>query len=285
MAETAAVSPSDASAGPGSSSWPGGRRGGRDRLLRVGKGLAGVVAAVAVWEALRAASVLPAGLAPSVAAIASTTAAELAAGPLATAAAQTAYAWLVGMVVTVAVAVPLGLLVGLSRWADAALGLMFDFLRPIPVVALVPVAIVLLGLGLRMQMCLVGFAAMWPLLFNTRYGVRNVDPLLVDSGRVMGLGRLALVGRVVLPAALPAMFTGLRLSASLALIVTVVTELVAAGTGVGHYIDLHQQVGNAREALAGVLVAGVLGYLVNVAMLAADRWAVRWRAVTVGGEP
>jgi NitT/TauT family transport system permease protein len=252
--------------------------------IRAAKGLGGVLAAVLVWEVLRALSVLPADNAPSVGAILAATARDLGAGPLATAAAQTAYAWAAGFLVTVLLAVPLGALVGLARWADATTALLFDFLRPIPAVALVPVAIVLLGLGLRMQTFLIVFAALWPLLFNTRYGVRNVDPLLLDSGRVMGLGRLALVRRVVLPAALPAIFTGLRLSASIAVVVTVVTELVAAGTGLGHYIDLYQQVGDAPEAFAGVLVAGVFGYLVNVAMLAADRWAVRWRALTVGGD-
>ena len=256
----------------------------RRRLVGGGRGLVGVLVAVAVWEGLRALSVLPSDNAPSVPSIVSATVRELAGGSLATAAVETAYAWLVGMLVTVLVAVPLGAFVGVSRWADAASGLLFDFVRPIPAVALVPVAIVLLGLGLRMQAFLIAFAAVWPLLFNTRYGVRNVDPLLLESGRVMGLGRLALLRRVVLPAALPAIFTGLRLAASIAVVVTVVTELVAAGTGLGHYIDLHYQVGAAPEAFGGVLVTGVLGYLVNMGMLAADRRAVRWRALTVGGD-
>jgi NitT/TauT family transport system permease protein len=253
-------------------------------VVRGAKGGAGVLAAVGIWEALRALSVLPADNAPSVWAILAAAARELGRGPLATATMQTAYAWAVGFLVAVAVGVAFGVLVGLSRWADAATGLLFDFLRPIPAVALVPVAIVLLGLGLRMQTFLTVFAAVWPMLFNTRYGVRNVDPLQIDSARVQGVGGVALVRRVVLPAALPSIFTGLRLSASIAVVVTVVTELVAAGTGLGHYIDQHQQVGDAPVAFAGVLVAGVFGYLVNVVMLAADRWAVRWRALTVGGD-
>jgi NitT/TauT family transport system permease protein len=252
-------------------------------VSRAGKGLVGVLAAVGGWEVLRATGVLPAQNAPSVVAIVRTAVAELAAGPLATATLQTIYAWSAGMVLTILIAVPLGVLVGFSRWVDAATALLFDFVRPIPAVALVPVAIVLLGLGLHTQMFLIAVAAVWPLLFNTRYGVRNVDPLLLASGRVAGLGRLALVRRVVLPAALPAILTGLRLAASIAVVLTVVTELVAVGTGVGHYIDLHYQVGDAREAFAGVLVVGVFGYLVNVGMLAVDRRLVRWRGPTVGG--
>lgn len=255
----------------------------RRAAVRIAKGGAGVLAAIGIWEALRALSVLPADNAPSAWAILTTAVRELARGPLATAATQTAYAWAVGFLVVVAVGVSLGVLVGLSRWADAATGVLFDFLRPIPAVALVPVSIVLLGLGLRMQTFLTVFAAVWPMLYNTRYGVRNVDPLLIDSARVQGVGGLRLVRRVVLPAALPSIFTGLRLSASIAVVVTVVTELVAAGTGLGHFIDQQQQVGHAPEAFAGVLVAGVFGYLVNVVMLAADGWAVRWRALTVGG--
>src|SRR6266545_432353 len=227
----------------------------RRTVARSAKGGAGVLAAVGIWETLRALSVLPDDNAPSAWAILAATARELAQGPLATAAAQTAYAWAVGFLVAVAVGVSLGVLVGLSRWAEAATGLLFDFLRPIPAVALVPVAIVLLGLGLRMQTFLTVFAAVWPMLFNTRYGVRNVDPLQIDSARVQGVGGVELVRRVVLPAALPSIFTGLRLSASIAVVVTVVTELVAAGTGLGHYIDQNQQVGNAPEAFAGVLAA------------------------------
>jgi ABC-type nitrate/sulfonate/bicarbonate transport system permease component len=256
----------------------------RRAVMRITKGGAGVLAAIGIWEALRALSVLPAGNAPSAWSILTTAVRELARGPLATAATQTAYAWGVGFLVAVAVGVSLGVLVGLSRWADAATGVLFDFLRPIPAVALVPVSIVLLGLGLRMQTFLTVFAAVWPMLFNTRYGVRNVDPLLIDSARAQGVGGMGLVRRVVLPAALPSIFTGLRLSASTAVVVTVVTEIVASGTGLGHYIDQYQQVGHAPEAFAGVLVAGVFGYLVNVVMLAADRWAVRWRALTVGGD-
>ncbi|MFD7709324.1 ABC transporter permease [Streptomyces sp. NPDC059785] len=257
--------------------------GARRGSARVAKGVAGVAGAAAVWEALRAASVLPEANAPSVGAIASALVRESGGGPLATATAQTAYAWAVGFVTAAGVGVLTGTLVGLSRWADAATGPLLNFLRPIPAVALVPVAIVLLGLGLRMQTFLIGFASVWPVLFNTRYGVRNVDPLQLDSGRILGLRRLALVRRVVLPAALPAVFTGLRLAASIAVVVTVVSELVASGTGLGHYIDLHQQVGDAPEAFAGVVVAGAIGCLVNAAVLLADRLTVRRRALTSEG--
>jgi ABC-type nitrate/sulfonate/bicarbonate transport system permease component len=263
----------------------GGLRGDvRRRVGRSAKGAAGVLAGVGIWEALRALAVLPADNAPSTWAILTAAARELARGPLATAMTQTAYAWAIGFLVSVMVGVSLGVLVGLSRWADAATGPLFDFVRPIPPVALVPVAVILLGLGLQMQTFLIVFAAVWPILFNTRYGVRNVDPLLIDSARAQGVDGIRLVWRVVLPAALPSMFTGLRLSASIAVVVTVVTELVAAGTGLGHFIDQNQQVGHAPEAFAGVLVAGVFGYLVNALMLAADRRAVRWRALTAGGD-
>ncbi|MEU9371082.1 ABC transporter permease [Streptomyces avermitilis] len=258
--------------------------GARHRPVRAAKGIGGVVGAVCVWEILRATSVLPESNAPSVGAISSALFNEIGEGPLATAAAQTAYAWAVGFATAASIGVLLGTLVGLSQWADAATGPLFNFLRPIPAVALVPVAIVLLGLGLRMQTFLISFASVWPVVFNTRYGVRNVDPLHLDSGRILGLRRLALVRRVVLPGALPAVFTGLRLAASIAVVVTVVSELVASGTGLGHYVDLHQQVGDMPEAYAGIVAAGTTGYLVNAAVLAADRLTVRWRAITVGGD-
>jgi NitT/TauT family transport system permease protein len=114
-------------------------------------------------------AVLPADNAPSTWAILTAAARELARGPLATAITQTAHAWTIGFLVSVVVGVSLGVLVGLSRWADAATGPLFDFVRPIPPVALVPVAVILLGLGLRMQTFLIVFAAVWPILFNKRY--------------------------------------------------------------------------------------------------------------------
>ena len=142
--------------------------------------------------------------------------------------------------------------------------------------ALVPVAIVLLGLGSKMQVPLIVLAAVWPVVFNTSYGVRNADPALIDSARSTGLSRVAVVRRVVLPAALPAILTGVRLAAAIAVVLTVVTEIVASATGLGHYVSLTQQAGRYDDSLAGVVLAGLFGCLVNGGLVLLESRVLSW---------
>jgi len=240
------------------------------------KGVVGALVAIGLWELLRLLGVLPRSIVPSTWTIITTLVSELASGELSHPLGQTLLTWAYGMLATIAVAVPLGVLVGLSRWADAATSLIFDVLRPVPAVAFVPVAVVLLGLGMQMQVPLVVLAAVWPLLYNTRYGVRNVDPAQIDSGRSVGLGRFAMIRRVVLPSALPSILTGLRLSASIAVVVTIVTELVAAATGLGQYISLSQQAGQYAQAFAGILLAALFGCTVNAGTVLLESRAIGW---------
>ncbi|MBH0130096.1 ABC transporter permease [Salinibacterium sp. NK8237] len=247
-----------------------------ETTILVAKGVAGIVIAVTIWELLRTLNVIPASIVPPTLDVVSTAVREFAAGDLTAAFIETLSAWSAGLLVTILIAVPLGVIVGLSRWADAATSISFDLIRPIPAVALVPVAVVLLGLGQEMQVALVVLAAVWPLLYNTRYGVRNVDRTHLDAARVSGVNGWPLIARVVLPSALPSMFTGLRLSAGIALIVTVVTELVASGTGLGRYISISQQAGLNSEAMAGVLVAALLGLTISGLVGLIEKRALRW---------
>lgn len=266
--------PPPAAAAPPDMPAPAARSG--DRVGAVLKGIAGAVVALLLWELLRRVGVLPSSIVPSTPTVVSALLHGLSSGDLLGPLGQTAKVWAYGLLATIAVAVPLGMLVGLSRWADAATFLLFDIARPVPAVALVPVAVVLLGLGTRMQVPLVVLAAMWPLLYNTRYGVQNVDPSLLDSGRSVGLSRAALLRRVVVPSALPSVLTGLRLAASIALIVTIVTELVASATGLGQYINLSQQAGQYADALAGVLLAGLFGCAITATAVLLESRALRW---------
>lgn len=236
------------------------------RARRVIPGLAGTLAVVAVWELLRAVSVLPADLAPSFAAIVPALLRLVGSGALVVALWQSLVAWTAGMGLTLAVGLPVGALLALSRWGDAFTSLIIDFLRPVPAVAYVPVAVVLFGLEVRMQMFLIAIAAVWPVIFNTRFGIRNVDPLFLDTARVVGLSKVETFVQVVLPAALPAIFTGVRTAASTAVVLTVVSEVVASGTGVGGFVAKAQENHRPVEAFAGLLMAGAFGYLVYLLM-------------------
>ncbi|GAA2847493.1 hypothetical protein Acy02nite_03180 [Actinoplanes cyaneus] len=224
------------------------------------KGLAGFAALVGLWELLRSAHVLPPGSAPASVDIAR----ALGNPDLPGATAGTLIAWAAGLLLAASIGIPLGVLLGLSRWVDAALTATVDFLRPIPAVALIPVAVVVIGLGAGMQALLVGFACLWPLLISTRFGVRDVDPLLTETGRVLGARGLRLAATVTVPAALPSIRTGLRTAASLGLVVAVATELATGSPGLGWFIAQQQQAGQIPAAYAGIVVAGLLGYLVHL---------------------
>jgi NitT/TauT family transport system permease protein len=248
------------------------------------KGLGGIVVAVGLWELLRAVHAVPVQYVPSFLDIVRAVFDNLGGEGLLKAIGQTLEAWAIGMAITVVVGVALGVVLGLSRWADAALRVVVDFLRPVPSVALIPIAVLIFGIELKMQLALIVFACVWPVVFNVRYGVRSVEPLLVDTGRVCGLSGVRLVARVVLPAALPAAFTGIRIASSIALVLAVSSEIVAGAPGIGKVIIDASTAGNDELAYAGVLVTGVCGFLLNAVLTGVDRRVLPW-SVAARGDP
>ncbi len=166
-------------------------------------------------------------------------------------------------------------LVGLLGQARA----LVEFLRPIPSVALIPLAILLFGQGLQLKTSLIAYASFWPLLFNTVYGVQDVDPIAKDTARSFGLGRLAVLGRVTLPAASPFIATGVRVASAIALILAISTELLAgAAGGIGSFIlRASSGGGNADLVYAATAMTGVLGLVLNWALLLVERRALAWQ--------
>lgn len=188
-------------------------------------------------------------------------------------------AWAIGLAIATLVAVPLGLLLGSVPLVDAATRSVVEFLRPIPSVALIPLVALVIGTGLQHRVALVVYAALWPILYNTMYGLRGVDPVAKESLRSYGFGPLAVLMRVSLPSSAPFIMTGVRLAAGVALILTVSTEIVAGrGEGIGVFIFFAGIAVPARMAdiLAGVFWVGLFGVLVNALMVAFDRRMFRW---------
>ncbi|MFB9203968.1 ABC transporter permease [Nonomuraea spiralis] len=188
-------------------------------------------------------------------------------------------AWALGLGIAVLVAVPLGLLLGSVPVIDAATRSVVEFLRPIPSVALIPLVALVIGTGLQLRVTLVVYAAMWPILYNTMYGLRGVDPVAKETLRSYGFGPPSVLLRVSLPSAAPFITTGVRLAASVALILTVSTEIVAGrGEGIGVFIFFAGIAVPARmtDILAGVFWVGMFGVLVNALLVAAERRAFRW---------
>ena len=248
---------------------------GQTRTLR---GLIGFAILFALVETLtRAELVNPSFLPPASKVL--TTALGLVVDPeFLVAVAGTLMAWVLGMLIAALVGVSLGVVLGSSRRSYAAAITAIEFLRPIPSVALIPLAIVLLGRGLDMKVMLVAYASLWPILFNAIYGIREVDPVALDTARVFGFRRRDVLRRVSLPSAAPFIYTGLRISAGIALIVAISTELIAGGShGIGVWMLTRSEVGVPREfALAGLVVAGLLGLGINAGMVAGERRLFAW---------
>lgn len=235
-----------------------------------------VIVGAVLWDLGRSAGVVSTTQTASVEGMVSTAVSGLFDGSLLGPLGETMLTFVCGLLASVVIGLPVGLAMGRFRLVDAALGVTVDVLRPIPAVALVPVAVVVLGLGLRMQVSLIAFAAVWPIVFNARYGASDVDPLMIDAARLAGLSRWGIMRRVVFPSSLPAVMTGVRLAAAVAVVLTIVTEIVASGTGLGNEVNVSQQIGDTDRAFAGVLLAALLGTIVNSLMRLLEKWVIGW---------
>ncbi|HZI84913.1 MAG TPA: ABC transporter permease [Casimicrobiaceae bacterium] len=184
--------------------------------------------------------------------------------------------WLVlmGFAVAAGIGVPLGMLMGWSRRAEALINPVFLLLRPIPPLAWIPLAIVWLGLGDAAKVLVIWFAAFVPAVINSYAGVRSIEPYLIEAARSLGLRRAMFVREVLFPGALPLIFTGLRLSLQACWTTLVAGELIGAILGLGHVLyqaglDLFPAmivVGMVSVAIAGGLMTAVLGWLETRAM-------------------
>ena len=198
----------------------------------------------------------------------------------------TVTAWAEALAVSIVIGVLAGLLLGSFPAVQSALTPVIEFLRPIPSVVLVPTILLIVQDPMRTQVVAIVFAAVWPVLINTIYGVRSVDPVAVATLRSFGFGPLSVAGRVALPSAAPFIATGIRIAASLAFIVAVAVELVTTGvTGLGAYaIVTESGTVDLTPLLALAVWSGLFGLVINGVFSAADRRAFRWHhALTAQG--
>ncbi len=234
----------------------------------------GVAVSIGIWELVSATGLANAQALASVSATAAAIGEH--AGSLASAAGQTIEAWAVGLAIATAGGVSLGTLAGRSAVAEASTETLVRMMRPLPSLALIPIAILVAGLGLKMTAGLVAFTSFWPIFINTRYGVHQVGRLFLETARTLQMGRVTLLGRVVLPAAAPLVASGLQVAVSLALVVTVSVELVGGTGGIGTYV-LDAQQGNAvADMYAGIVVGGFVGWALNRGFAELTRRVLPW---------
>lgn len=246
--------------------------------------LASAVLALAVLELAVMAGVLPSRYFPDVPELLGAFGAALGTEVFWTAVLDTARSTAAGFALAALIAVPAGVLVGRSDVLFHATRFIIEFLRPIPVVAIIPLVVLLYGTGFEATLFLVVFAAVFPILLQTVYGVRDTDPVALDTARSYRLGRLREFLVVVLPSALPFVVTGLRISASLALLVALSTEIVIGAPGLGQQIVLAQSGNATAHMYALILAAGLIGVLFNGLVARAAGMAAPWAAQRRGDE-
>jgi len=182
----------------------------------------------------------------------------------------------IGYALAAVIAVSLGMLLGLSDVASRAADPIIAFLRAIPPTALVPFGIVVLGVGDVMKIFIITLVCIFPILISTVDGVRSCDPILAETSRSYAVDGFARLRRVTLPAAMPQIFAGLRTALSIALILMVVTELVAGDNGIGFFVLEAERQFSIAQMWSGILLLGVLGYTLNGLFLLLERRALRW---------
>ena len=166
----------------------------------------------------------------------------------------------------------LGIIIGTFRRIDRALGPTLEFARAMPPAAIVPIAVLIIGYEEKMKVAVVTFAAIWPILLNTRAGVRSLDPVLLDTSRCLHLGWFDSSRKCILPALLPSILLGVRVAAPVALVITLLVEILTRVGGLGALIALGQRNYLPAQVYGLILVAGLFSFLVNglVAVLEAS---------------
>lgn len=166
----------------------------------------------------------------------------------------------------------LGYLRGLNDWVRPVL----EYLRFLPTVAILPAALLLFGATDAMRVFVIAFGSIFPVIIAAMDGARRVDQVLIDVARVNGLTVSERIVRVILPAALPAIFAGIRIALSIALVMMVISELIASNNGLGHFILRSQRLFQTANVYAGVLLLGCIGLVLTTCMLAIEGRVLAW---------
>lgn len=182
----------------------------------------------------------------------------------------------IGLALAVVVGVASGALLGLYRTVERMTSLVIEALRPVPSVALIPIALLIFGFGQNMTAAVVSFACLWPILLVTISAVRSIDSRILEVGRAMGFSFGARVIKFALPAALPGIMVGIRVAAGIAIVVAVTVEIAANPRGLGYGMIVAQQSLNAPIMWATLIWLGAVGFFANWALLRLERRWLAW---------
>lgn len=183
----------------------------------------------------------------------------------------------VGYLVAAVLAIPAGIASGWWKSIDHTLGAVLELLRPVPALALIPLAIVWLGFGELSKIAVIAYASFFSIYINTQAGVRNVDPLHIKVMLIYGNGTWDVITKVIVYSILPYVFTGLRYSAAVAIVLLVAVELIGSQSGLGNFLVQAQSFLLMPQMFAAIVVFGLLGFCANLLVAGIERWVIQWR--------
>lgn len=246
-------------------------------------GLIGIVIFLGIWELVPALGIVEAAYLPPASEVLMTLFADLALTAFWVAVGETMLAWFIGLAAAVLLALVLGLVIGMSSFLRRATNSTIEFLRPIPSVALIPLAVLLFGTKIESSLMLIIYACFWQVLIQVLYGVADVDNVAMQTARSYGFSRIQRIRDVIFPTMLPYLMTGIRLGAAVALILAITAELIIGAPGLGKEIQLAQSGGAIAGMYALIVATGLLGVAINLCMRIIEKRVLSWHA-SVRGE-
>ncbi|MGO3394130.1 ABC transporter permease [Glutamicibacter arilaitensis] len=246
-------------------------------------GLIGIVIFLGIWELVPALGIVEAAYLPPASEVLLTLFADLALTAFWVAVGETMLAWFIGLATAVLLALVLGLVIGMSSFLRRATNSTIEFLRPIPSVALIPLAVLLFGTKIESSLMLIIYACFWQVLIQVLYGVADVDNVAMQTARSYGFSRIQRIRDVIFPTMLPYLMTGIRLGAAVALILAITAELIIGAPGLGKEIQLAQSGGAIAGMYALIVATGLLGVAINLCMRIIEKRVLSWHA-SVRGE-
>ncbi|GAA3667740.1 ABC transporter permease [Arthrobacter ginkgonis] len=276
--DTASAGPAGVTAAAPAAAGARRRRPGRKWPAKQLLGVAGILGFLLTWEAIPRLGLIEARFLPPASEVIAALAVDLQLVAFWAAVGETLLAWFLGLASAMVLALVAGFVVGSSHFLRRFTNSTVEFLRPIPSVALIPLAVLLFGVKIQSSILLIVYAAFWQVFIQVLYGVADVDNVAMQTARSYGLPAAARVRYVVFPTALPYLMTGVRLAASVALILAITAELVIGSPGLGREIALAQSGGAISGMYALILATGLIGVLINLLMRFIERKTLSWHS-------
>jgi ABC-type nitrate/sulfonate/bicarbonate transport system permease component len=239
-----------------------------------------IVGCVVVWWLLTATGLVGKVLLPAPTEVAEAMVRAIADGSLARHTGISLLRVIEGFFLALVIAVPVGMLMGNSQIARGLIEPIVELLRPIPPIAIIPLAILWFGIDELSKVLIIAYGAFFPILLNTIAGFRDVDRTHIRAAQTLGASRLQIFRDVILRSAYPLIVVGARLGMGMAFIVLVAAELIASSSGLGYLINDGRYIFRTDQIFLGMVAIGVLGFLLNKGLLEAERHLVKWKHVS-----